>query len=408
MTVLQDFKSLRLYNFVFCIALGFFWTLPNGNSATFVGNGGNVGDIELQATKNQLMETLRYIKEAKSSGSIDKSYCECNPAFERHQVCEVLQTLTPTQKRYCHSFVNNQSGEMIRILEGDQINFVWTDERISVQEKSGLRFVDAVADPKNGKLTLNRDYFIKLSPQDRIFLVSHEIGHFLSVEGKGIEDEMAIGAFQESDGGRILLNSSAASITIKSFECGSLKKYRGVLTRSQSIKTFWFGAELSGLTSSSTTKSNFDIAGYQGASATFRYQFNHHWGVLTEVFRSSGEKTFSEIKLEENRTGAGVGISYRFFPSSNTLTFLGQSHFLFSLLARSSKTQFSYRDDFVSERLDADSLSQALNVKYYAPFLWGTWFHFGLTFDNLSFTHKKLNITKSGFSSFDFGGSYAF
>ena len=67
-------------------------------ASTFVGNGGNVGDIELQVTLNQISKTLSAIIEDEELGD---ELCGCVDAYKNDELCTHIESLTKAQVKYC-------------------------------------------------------------------------------------------------------------------------------------------------------------------------------------------------------------------------------------------------------------------------------------------------------------------
>ena len=150
----------------------FFVTIAK--ASTFVGNGGNAGDVELQVTITQLTKTLTDI--ANRGEDHEGKLCKCEKVLNSHKICDSLQALNQRQVYYCGDTLSKNASDIVKLIQSKEgVQVVWTSERIDVLEKNGERQADAVAQ-QNGKLGskiyLNKEQFLSLTDYERIFLIT--------------------------------------------------------------------------------------------------------------------------------------------------------------------------------------------------------------------------------------------
>lgn len=216
----------------FVISLAFF---EFAGASSFVGNGGSPGDVELTVAKKQIQATLDDIK----TWEPDENPCVCGPNFARTTMCEYLKDLTDAQVKTCSSFIREKGDELKALYQRDEIAIGWTHEKITVIEGGRRRAVDAVADPKEGRLTLDQRRFLEMDAADRVFLLAHEGLHFIKWKGKSLVDEGPFESFPGDEGGRRFINSVAAAVAVGAYESRQIAGYSNVLSRSKSYKTRW-------------------------------------------------------------------------------------------------------------------------------------------------------------------------
>lgn len=390
---------------IFLLAVSPVW------ASTFVGNGGNAGDVELQVTLSQITNTLNYIVSAPEDEN--EKLCQCERVLEQHKVCESLKNSNQRQNNYCADQTASKAKDILKLLESENgVQVVWTSRSMEVSENTGDREADAIANPKAKKITLNREQFLKLKDYERVFLLSHELGHLIQIDKKYLSDDEPVGPFKQVDGGRQFLNSMASAITMKSLTTGQVADYVQVLHTSKSYQSNWISFSL-GTEHKREDQSRLAIEKYSGWDISYRHQLNQAWGITGGARLLKGENEFfsmtqatTELKLYN------VQLNYRFFPVDNPLSPRGQSHFVFGLGIEAGQAKYKLQDDFTEEDDKADLLSPLVNGQYFLALNSGLWLNAGLTYTNHKYTFN--NIGFGGYKSdpnqiyMNIGASYGF
>jgi hypothetical protein len=387
-----------------------FWVLliPFTLSAsTFVGNGGNAGDVELQVTLMQIKKTLNQIK----NNQFEKNeLCSCSESLEGHQICTNLKILSSEQRLFCEKKLTFESAAMLNLLNSPAgLQIVWTLDTMQVAEKAGLREAEGVAVASEGKIFLNREMFLKLKDYERIYLLTHELGHLVKIENKFLKDDEKIGPFKQNDGGRQFLNSLGSAVTMRSLVNGGVDQFAGSLNRSKTYKDNWFSVSF-GSESERKDESSFAIKKYTGYQIQYRYQLIQQVGLSIGHREMKGADTFFEIAKTESEISLwSAKLNYRLSPFSNPLSFWGQSHFLFGLGIEAGTAKMSVNDGYSSENDQTKLSSPLLSAHYFIPANHGIWVQTGLVA-----TQYKYEFNKIGFKSqdnqifYELGVSYGF
>ncbi|WP_413288648.1 hypothetical protein [Bdellovibrio sp. HCB337] len=381
-------------------------------ASTFVGNGGNAGDIELQMTLGQVQESLYFINRDKDVEG--RKLCVCTETFEGRPICDMLKQLNEEQVRFCAQYVEERASEIERILNTkDQVSFSWTHQNIEVQETHSLRGADAVTNPKEMSMTLNQKRFLEMDSDERLFLIGHELFHLTSYQGVTLSDERSIGPFKGADGGRKFINAMAATIVMNAHEYSVFTKYRTAEKRSKSYKQNWLSLSFASITRPNDTTTPYDVENTSGAQLGFRYQFTHELGVLAQYSHFAGDKALmSTIEARETQDILSVGGAYRWLPFSNPLTFAGQSHFVFSGTVDVMKAKYEINDPNIGTTADAASIGYTLSCNYFIPFKSGMWAYAGFGYSSMPYSFNidnqvTLEYKKAG-TTFALGASYGF
>lgn len=383
-----------------------------GRASTFVGNGGNAGDIELQMTLGQVQESLGFIDRDKDVQG--RELCVCAESFEGRPVCDMLKQLNEEQVRFCALFVAEKSSELERILTTkDRVSFSWTHKAIEVQEDGNLRGVDAVTNPVNMSMTLNQNRFLEMDEDERVFLLSHELFHLTAYQGKTLTDEGTVGPFKGADGGRKFINAMAATVVMAANDYGVFSKYRATEKRSKSYKKTWLNLSMVGLTTQNDSTTVYDIEHTSGSQVGVRYQWTHEWGVLAQFSNLRGTKNIlSTTEARESKNILSVGGAYRWFPFNYPLTFSGQSHFIFSGTLDLLDAKYEIQDPSIGTTAKTSSKGYTLSCNYFIPFNSGLWAYAGLGYSNMPYSFNLDNQVsldyKYGGTTFALGASYGF
>ncbi|HEY8270738.1 MAG TPA: putative metallopeptidase [Pseudobdellovibrionaceae bacterium] len=396
-------------NFIFLFTVLFF---QQSTASTFVGNGGNAGDIELQMTLGQIQKSLDYLDRDKDAEA--QNLCVCSKSFEGRPLCDVLNHLNSEQVSFCSKFIIQKAPEIARILtQKRELSFSWTHQEIEVQEEGKLRGVDAVTNAKNRSITLNQKRFLEMDENEKIFLVGHELFHLTAFEGKTLEDEGEIGPFKGVDGGRHFINALAATVVLQANEYGVFRAYEEAERRSKSYKKNWITLGMGSVSTANNPNTAFDIEKASGGQVGYRYQWTQEIGLLAHFSALKGtKKILSTIEAAENRNIFGLGASYRWFPFSNPLTASGQSHFIFGGTIDLLDGTYKFHDLNPGTTSKTSSVGYALTCNYFIPFNSGVWAYGGMGYSNLHYSFNldnqmDLNYENNG-TTFALGVSYGF
>lgn len=406
-------------NFIICTILflsAFAQAQSQKPSSTFVGNGGNAGDLELKVTKEVLTRTIEMIRDSESTGS---ELCSCPVEFNEHPYCANIDSLKDSQKVYCGEFIKSQAVPLLNQIQ--KANFVWTDAELTVKERGSVLSVDAIADYRGKKILLNKDRFLKLASFERNFLVSHELFHLtdhVDSKGKPIADEAPIGAFKSETGGRELLNAAATVLVLKSNEWQIAPSYLVHLGRSRQDRQIWVGADYSGFTAREDLNTSYAPEKYSGMMFSARYFLPENMNAFGVGFKFGsyrGTSTlFGSINSEDRQGLAALGALYRWDPFQNKLSFFGQSFFQFGLYIEQMKTQFVLEETLVDTPLriedGATVTYPTAEVTYFMPLQQGFWMNFGFQLNQPNYSVNKevdLQYSHMRFAT-NIGVSYGF
>lgn len=364
----------------------------SARASTFVGNGGNAGDIELQVTWVQISKTLDEIVEA----GVDTQglLCRCHEDLQTHKLCDSLIELNQSQTFYCSNTLSQKAAQMRQLLQSNQgVQVVWTSELMSVREKDGVRDADAVVQPKQNKIYLNREQFLALKNYERIFLLTHELGHMVEIDKRYLDDATEVGPFKQSDGSRKLLNAMAATVAVKSVTSERVDHYVSQLRLSKNYKSNWFSLSLGVQPDSdgeSTKLTPYSVKNFTGLETGYRRQLDLRNGISINVRSFYGkENIFSNTKAEITVGLINVQYNYRFFPFDDPLTTSGQSHFILGAGYEAGSAQMKLSDDRSDITEKANLGSPIISGQYLIPLSFGIWLHASaaVTAHNYEFTN---------------------
>lgn len=379
------------------------------SAATFIGNGGSPGDVELAVARKHVYRTFSEFADYDRSGP---SLCTCKPEFKDRPVCRVLESLTKEQATFCARVLYEKAGE-VQELMGSQSNveFRWTREPIEVRENNQLRAVDAVAEKLStsnpllegtnrsatGRLTFNVDRFLEMKTYERVFLLTHESFHLLDWDGKPLVDEGTIGPFEGAEGGRMLLNAIAAAAVMEFYGSGIDKQFASSLKRSQGRKLFWLDLDFQSLSSGQQNKTQFGMGDSSPIQIQGRgYFYSGTWGSLGAVasYRQTekSQTVLGSVDLREKIQWYGLGVTARVQPFEDPTTFWGQSHFVGNLKYEIAKANISLADPNVGTSESADASGVRADLALMMPLQWNVWFYFGVGYQTHQYQYRTINL----------------
>ncbi len=396
-----------MIKFKVTVFLIFMLAWPSVQGSTFVGNGGNSKDVELQVT---LLQVQKALKQVQLDGAKDTALCECDSNLEGHKLCEVLKALNADQKKQCKEDLVQASHQILNLLQDPKgVQIIWTLEAMQVSEKAGLRQAEGVAVLKDKKIFLNREEFLNLKDYERIFLVTHELAHLVSFNQKYIQDDEKYKSFQQDDGGRQFLNSLGASVAMKSFATGAISDYVTSLSRSKNSRSHWFSFLFTS-ESSQKDQAAFSIESYKGFHARYRFQINETLGIGLGLKRLSGEQTFFDTAhTKGDLKMMDAFVAYRWLPFSDPFSIWGPSHFVFTLGVQSGEASIAIDDGIVTANDRAKFMAPQLTAEYDLPLIHGVWVQFAVNYSNYSYELKDIGYqSEKDHTNYGIGVAYAF
>lgn len=381
-------------------------------ASTFVGNGGNAGDLELQMTLKQMQEIFYFLNRDRDIA--DQNLCICKEKFAGRPVCDMLKDLNAEQVRFCSKYLTLHAQELEKLADPQgSVNFSWTHQPIEVRENSHLRGVDAVTNFQRKSMILNQARFLQMAPEERVFLIGHELFHLTSHQENPLKDEGEVGPFKGMDGGRKLINAMAATLVMTAHEYQVFSGYRETEKRSKSYKKTWVTLSYGGLQTANNKTTPYDIEDTRGKQLGIRYQWTSAVGFLAQISSLEGEKSLlNSTHVNEQKNILSVGGAYRWFPFHNLLAYSGQSHFVFTGTLDFLSATHKLNDSTIGTTSRTTSNGYSLNAYYYMPFNAGVWAYVGVGYTYLPYKFNlddQINLEyKNGASNFALGVSYGF
>lgn len=410
MSLLNYFKMIFIVSS--CTQLVFTSVFSNAYASTFVGNGGNAGDLELQVTLAQIKKSFLEIK----TGEYKKNQvCAYDNELQGHKIGETLKSLSLEQVHFCENIILKKTPEYLDLLSGPQsLQIQWTSDSIQVDEIFGFREANAVAIHAERKIFLNREQFLALRDYERIFLLTHELGHLVKIKDQlndnaFLKDDEPIGPYKQNDGGRQLLNSIGAAITMKSLTNGVIDDYSKSLKRSKNYKQNWMSLSVINDVSHKD-ESTFSIKNYSGLQASYQFQINHEFGIGIKNQYLKGNETFLDTIKSENEIKLwSLFFNYRLFPFSNPLSFGGQSFINLAVGYQKGTAHMKIYDNYTSKTEEAELSAPFASIQYYMPLFFGFWINPGIELSTYQYEFKQIGFkSDSNQVHFHLGVSYAF
>lgn len=360
----------------------------NSQANTFVGNGGNAGDVELAVTQRQISETMKLINQDPNSTSL----CECTSTFLNHRECDSLQDLNQDQKAYCSAKLKSVSDQIVALLSpSSKTEMVWTHEKISVVEDGRIRAADAVAETDAQKITINQGRFLNLSPSERIFLLSHELLHLADFNGQKVTDRGSIGPFTSPSGQKEFLNALSAAVVMQAEIAGQFDKYKKILRRPQSYKENWLDGSFAASFPLEDSDNNFHQSKFNGGEVAYRRYFERFNLLVAYRYEKATKNILTSIEAEEKVHIVTLAAGYRFFPFSDPLTRWGQSYLSTHVGVQHLNSTYRIADSTTEGTSKASSVNLTAGCKYYIPF-GDFWFHGGLEVSPHSYDHALVGL----------------
>lgn len=382
---------------------------PQTFASTFIGNGGQAGDVELAVSLKQLRSAVERIESIKQDDP-NKHLCECPEDYSDHNLCEVIEKLNVEQKRFCDKFILKQLSKLDKASTETQ--FEWVESSMLNKNKLGVRVVDAVAQKDKKKIYIDQVRFIDLTPSKRLFLLTHELFHMDSYENINLDDEDKIGPFTNEYGVRDLLNAAAAGIVLTSIDENVFQSYSGYLNQSRSTKKHWLSLTSPSAQLLEVRKTNFDTKLSQGHRLSYQYQPDsfYNFGFILHLQTQKGSKTiFDSVKIEQSNATSSIGVSYRYFIFNHLdpLSHFWNTFMQFELLYERLDGKFSMKDERTSLESQTSSISPAGRLSLYAPIKYNFWINAGIDYSQHKLYYSEFDYTlEKNTTSFYLGVTY--
>jgi hypothetical protein len=377
-----------------------------GLANTFVGNGGNAGDLELQMTLGEIERTASAIKDDTNT----EAFCTCPQDYKGRAICEPLQEMDNEQKNYCQKTLKTKAEEILKLLSPQGgVKWDFTIEEMSTQENAGIRDADAVANSENFRITMERDPFISKKPPERMFLITHELLHLTKYEGHFIKDDVPTGPYKDREGGRKLLNAYGSAFAMYAHVHNIYSVLRGSQRRSKNYVNNWFSLNIG--TNTGERNSTFSQNDVMGATLEYRRQFTSPWGIFFRAGSFGAEKSdvVSTTKVTVDKSSFALGVSRQVLLFRDPLTYWGQSYLLLGAGLEYQKIKYKLDDGFVTVEDSATSTAALVRTQYYIPFIWGGWAFAEISATNHNYNLDKVNVKSTPIQGQIYAGvSYGF
>ncbi len=359
-------------------------------ASTFVGNGGNAGDLELEISKNTVIKTFEYIQEHPEQAA---KLCTCPKEYDDFPICKNLEKLSEEKVKLCSQFLQQKAPELALKLK-NETRFVWTEEPLFVQEHQSKMSVDALTNYQNKMILLNKENFLARESYERNFLLAHESFHLTDYQKKPLADEQTIGPFDSTTGGRELLNAMATAVVLKANESGIAQEYRRHLIRSRQSKKFWLSLDYSQFNAKEELGTLYIPNQYKGPVLSAKYFFTDTVGVGLNYGWAKAEDTFlTTIHSLDEIQNFGVGLFYKWMPFENKLSFWGQSFLQLGAKYEFLKSTFKMEENISGAILNIEDSAQAqyatLECSYFIPIIHGFWVQAGVGYNQPHYTYSQ-------------------
>lgn len=372
-------------------------------AATFIGNGGSAGDLDVAIALEQIRRTAKQIDDS------TERLCECSEK-RSESLCAVLSALKKDQVQFCRNTLLKYQDELASLASrNSDIVIAWSTEdvRAAATAQSQGRLVDAVAQSKERRIVLNRDRFLNLPATQRIALLTHELFHFIKIGDRYVDDEKPMPPFQK---GQHFLDVLGAAVAIEANNADVVDDFAALRQISRAHKPYVLGFNVTLIDRSYVAERELLGMGSQlGIGFSFEYKPNE-WGVLSrwEYLTSSSDR-IANATLYEATSLWSLGIYRHFHPFRSSLSRWMESHISVGIEGIYGRATFIARDRHVELRDDATVSGVKLGSQFYMPLAWGLWGVLGGEVRYVSYEYKNLNMPVRDFqTAYWFGGSYGF
>lgn len=371
-------------------------------ASTFIGNGGNTADLQLQVTLATIHRT------ADDLDTDTNVLCRCPAEWTSGEMCESLRSLSKEEVLFCQKTLTNQAQALAEIsAKSSPVVFRWSSEEIATSEVGGkVRDVDALVVSGKGQIVIQRDRFMSMTASQRVALLTHELFHILPIEGRQINDSEKVGPFQK---GMLLLDALGAAMVIESVETGVKDELRGLENISRSNKKWWIFLDWKALNSPEKS-TNERLRDQKSNATTLGFEYRYQMIGLRLLFddtRYSAAR--SSILVKETTYSSGAGLSFSGTPFDLYLSRWSEVQLTGMIGAMFGTSEYEATDS-ATLLSDSSSLRTYLGqVQLMVPIYMGFWVNVGGEVRQVNAKYEKLNIRiDERQSAFSFGGSYGF
>ncbi len=376
-------------------------------SATFIGNGGNASDLELAITLNQIKDVMDEIPNTET-----QDLCVCKEDDRDTYYCSLLKNLSQDQITFCQKTLaqfNSQIGKNSD-FKSKEIKFKWTQQKIKLENN---RVVDAVTNADKNSITLQQNIFLKLTKYQRMALLTHELFHLISFDGKYPRDEESIGPFNNVV---TFFDTLGASVIVLAARMDLFYDYEDLYNISHGYKQHWFSLNLFRYHRNESENkkllhnANENNSGFNASYRQFIYEnFGGNFEIESMGLESFKTTSKNAIYIEEKSSLYGLGLAYRYFPFDDPLTRWGQFHLTSSANLYYGTHRLKFDDSYVNFEDHATSHGYKFNLEAMFPIILDFWGVFGMGVSEHFYQFKKLDIKiQKPITHFNLGGSYGF
>lgn len=376
-----------------------------GHASTFVGNGGNAGDLDLAITLGEIRSTFAQLDDESSD------LCRCPDSLAENQLCGVLRDLSEPQVEYCEELLLESKAAIASLVGKDgKVEFTWTDEPMVADPVEGKpRVVDAVAQNQGQRLAvvLNRPRFLAMPRGFRIALVTHELFHFVPVDGKVVSDDQPVGPFKD---GKSLLDTLGAATAIAAREEGIYDEFAHLVNVSRAHKKFILQYDVKTTTHQKTAaKSLLKSRTSHGKAWIAEYKVERLGLRLGREISRNQSIYRTVMDVEEELDFYSLGAGFHWQPISTPLSRWGESHVSGFVELVYGRANYRVSDEVFSLRDEGKVRGAQLSAQVYLPVVHGFWGVLGGQIRYLNYRYQELDVRISERQEIvTVGGAYAF
>ena len=372
-------------------------------AGTFIGNGGSAQDIDLDAALAIINDGSRNI------AADSKTLCTCSEGWVDNDLCRVLSQLSDDERKACRELLVKNASELSELSKRDsKLRFEWADSPMSVlTSNKSNRKVDAVSQIDKQLITINRQRFFQMPLMFRTALITHELLHFVKINGEYTDDEKPAPPFKS---GRSMLDALGAALTMESFERQSFDEIRDLESVSRSKRRNWVYVDFSGVHhQAKQSKRLLKTSNSSGSSFSYAWRPNE-LGFNIDMTSDSYEGSYrSKITVKESISLLGLGVNYRINPVRYYLSKWNETHLTVGLTALSGSSNYEASSDGVTKKDKAHVIGGSGGIRALMALNNGFWLSIGAELRHIRYEYKKLHIkTIENQSVFTLGGAYGF
>lgn len=384
-----------------CLALILVPTFARGG--TFIGNGGNAQDLDLDAA-------LAVINEGSTKIVPDsKTLCTCSDGWVDNDLCRVLKQLSDEERKVCRNLIVKHAPDL-RELSGrkNSLKFEWVDSPMSVKTSDNRsRKVDAVSQLNKRKIIINRQRFFDMPLMFRTALVTHELFHFIQINGKYVDDDDAVPPFKN---GRAMLDALGAALTMESFEREAFEEIRDLEDVSRSKRRHWVYYDITQFQHSKDgSKKLLKNSSSKGSTWSYAYRpTDVGFHVLGQKITHSSQFG-GRIAVRETLNLLGAGANYRLNPISHYLSKWNETHLILGLTALGGSAKYDASSTGIAIRDTAAVQGLNGSIKALMGIDKGFWITTGVEINHVRYDYKSIKIKIiDNQKIFSIGGAYGF